>query len=1321
MSPVDPREAHAPATAISASEKPPSDTTAGGKFVRGVATGVRIGFSVIVLGIALVLVLLRLALPAIEQHRSEVEDWVSGLLQRSVTIEGLRAHWRGWSPELEIEGLRLHRTDSLGARGESALTFERVRINIDPIESLMTGNVLAHSVVLGGASLAIKRTREGDLIVAGMQPSIGTDPSDVADDLAKWLLRDGRLVFDSATVSWTDERRSNRPLLLTGVRVELVNDGNRHRLNGSFRLPEIGTERIDFAFDAQGDLLSSNWSGQMVLSGDSIDAAQLGTLYEPLGEWVTEGRSDVNFSGNWKNGRLDRTQVKLRADGLTLAEVLGGLRVHGGAVDIQAGRLKTGWSAEVLLSDVYTSEGHWRTTRGSLNYIRESDDGPARLVGRFDYARLADLMSLMRIRLPQDSDGGSGLPNYRTNADLKDLHFSTTLGKREAAAIELTAGFENLSVFEGVNQPSLSGYSGRVEIDGDYGVLTMNEGTVDVALPGGFDGRFLVETKGGRIAWRQGAPGLRVDVYDVGFVGPEFEGHFTGSAQWDDEERGPLISVVADISSDDLAAIRRYIPDGRIPKGLASWMRRAINGGRLEEGNILLHGRMADFPFDHGNGILEARLLLAGGKLDYARGWPSVSGLGGELRLKGRRLDFDVREGHIYGSEIDSAVITMDDVRSPSPVIQIRGDMKGETADGLRFLSESPLREKFENQLRNITVGGSGDLHLELDFPLNRRTESRLAGRITVSGNTIDLPQLETGLRKVKGVLEFDGQGVSAQNVSAVYLDRPVRLELGTTGTDQRNTEIRISGEADNRYVAKHLVNVGVRAQSGIDPTSWLARLKGEAPWLAVIEIPGTYENTQRDIRLRLESDLQGMRVDFPFPVGKDADESRRLGLALNISDPQTRNIQVRYGTHASAAVKLQKRNGGFRFKRGSLHFGEQQTTLPSGDGLYVSGELAQLAVGDWIQTWRSALTPEPGDTPQENELQKVSLDVGRLDLLGSSFEKARVRIDRQDDGSWTTRLNGVGLDGVILVPPDWRNEPLVASFDQIDYRSVSDQDEVRVADPREIPPLRFTCKNFVYDGRRLGVVKLVASPIDEGLNFDTMYVVSDDFEIRGSGQWSHDRQRGHRSDFSFQLHSNDLGKFLSSLGFGNTNASGGATDMLIDAGWDAAPMKFDLRKVKGVLHFRSSKGKLLSVKRGATGRVFGLLTITNLMRRLTLDFSDLFEKGLTYDRMEGSFSLEDGQAYTNNLMMENTTALVELAGRTGLVDEDYDQIMTVTPKISSSIPLAPIWLAEKLFKRQVFDKAFSYKYTITGPWDDPLVDLIEVKRKPSRRDDAPS
>ena len=76
------------------------------------------------------------------------------------------------------------------------------------------------------------------------------------------------------------------------------------------------------------------------------------------------------------------------------------------------------------------------------------------------------------------------------------------------------------------------------------------------------------------------------------------------------------------------------------------------------------------------------------------------------------------------------------------------------------------------------------------------------------------------------------------------------------------------------------------------------------------------------------------------------------------------------------------------------------------------------------------------------------------------------------------------------------------------------------------------------------------------------------------------------------------------------------------------------------------------------------------------------------------------------------------MAGRTGLVSEDYDKHVTVIPKISSSLPLlgpallsTPLlspallsaWFAQKIFDRSnVFDKAFAYRYTVTGTWTSP-------------------
>ena len=181
----------------------------------------------------------------------------------------------------------------------------------------------------------------------------------------------------------------------------------------------------------------------------------------------------------------------------------------------------------------------------------------------------------------------------------------------------------------------------------------------------------------------------------------------------------------------------------------------------------------------------------------------------------------------------------------------------------------------------------------------------------------------------------------------------------------------------------------------------------------------------------------------------------------------------------------------------------------------------------------------------------------------------------------------------------------------------------------------------------------------------------------------------------------------LSALGYDKSGVAGGAAGFVVNASWPGPPDEYDLRRISGVMHFRANEGRLMELKPGATGRVFGLLMLTSLPRRLTLDFSDLFEKGLSYQRMEGSFHLDDGHAFTNNFLLESDTAKIEVAGRTGLVQENYDQVVTVTPKLSSTLPLAAIWLAEKVFDQSVFDKAFSYQYTVEGPWSDPKVERV--------------
>ena len=58
---------------------------------------------------------------------------------------------------------------------------------------------------------------------------------------------------------------------------------------------------------------------------------------------------------------------------------------------------------------------------------------------------------------------------------------------------------------------------------------------------------------------------------------------------------------------------------------------------------------------------------------------------------------------------------------------------------------------------------------------------------------------------------------------------------------------------------------------------------------------------------------------------------------------------------------------------------------------------------------------------------------------------------------------------------------------------------------------------------------------------------------------------------------------------------------------------------------------QFLEVKGGspATLRIFGLLNMNSLSRRLRLDFTDLTDKGLAYDKVEGVLQGTDGQFTT--------------------------------------------------------------------------------------------
>ena len=307
------------------------------------------------------------------------------------------------------------------------------------------------------------------------------------------------------------------------------------------------------------------------------------------------------------------------------------------------------------------------------------------------------------------------------------------------------------------------------------------------------------------------------------------------------------------------------------------------------------------------------------------------------------------------------------------------------------------------------------------------------------------------------------------------------------------------------------------------------------------------------------------------------------------------------------------------------------------------------------------------------------------------------------------------------MLPEKLQQSPVKATFSTLHLQKNETEKQKINIDPRSKPSLDMTVSDFSYGDIQLGEMTLVTTQLPDGLSINNLAFSKPGIKISGNGRWQIIDDVP-RSDFEFKLKADKLDDMLTTFNYSVAPIEDGKTKLTINANWNGSPMDFSLSDINGVLGMDIEKGQFLDIEPSA-GRLFGLLSLQTLPRRLSLDFSDLFGKGFSFDKIEGTFTLESGNAYTNNLSMTGPSAYIQVNGRTGLVDKDYDQIVTVTPQISDSLPVASalfgpigvgvgavLFLAGELFEsipRQI-DKLLRYQYSVKGSWDDPTVERIQ-------------
>lgn len=1267
---------------------------------------------------AVTVTIVRLLLPDIGIYRGEVEAWVSRYMGYPVAMHTLDATWYGWIPHLHLTNV-----DLLNKAGTKAIThFESAEIRIDPVATLAKRSFIPRQLTISGFTLTVSRRSDGGFSVQGIDvgdmDTVQTGDSELAD----WLLRQRTIKIEKATVEWIDYMHGQEPMQLSDVALTLRKDDERLQIEGSATLPRTYGNRMDFAFDARGNVLTSNWSGELFLYASDVNPDNWYRKYRPLNMNIAGGSADISVWSTWTQAALDSLEGNLRYRDFAAQIGQSNLRVEEMAYGFSGRRTSGGgWNLDMRVNDLVTEHGLWPAANVRVRAEPVNGHGDLRYQVSFDYLKLDDLVPLVSQLDFIPAAARDKLRALGLSGEIRDGQLRFDPGAEPARQFSYEARLDGFATQLNDTHAALDNASGRVSGNLDQGSIHFAGDALEVKLPSYNLKHLQLHALHGDVRWSRGESGWSISTDRLGFATRDFDAWASGNISRATDTPSPLLDLVVEVGPGRLDAMARYIPQTE-KFHLRDWLDKSVLSGNLTGASAVLHGRLSEFPFDDRSGRFQALINAENVVLDYSSLWPPIDDLGAEIEVDGRTMHAEIQGGKIFDADIVEATTGIPDLLAPEKTVNIAGRVSGTVTDLARFIEQSPLvRDPIMDRLRNALRGG--DMALDLDIAVPVRSPDRqveVSGRLQLSGSELRSHIGDYALQDIQGEVEFTRTEVHGNNISAKFNDRPVSAAVSGSKSDPDDPpSLTVSGTADEAFIVERLASSFPALAPARDAI--LKRMRGSADWSLSVGFLQDPANQELRERLQISSDLDGMLLDLPSPVGKAMNEAVPLTITREVGSNSASDILIRYGDILGARISMGD-PAGHATGGAHLHFGNSADISRREGDVYLTGAVDALSITNWMRVFRKETDDAHAGLPDLRGLA-ADLRVGSFELLNHDFSDVAIVADAEND-RWIARLDGPGIAGdITLVSGAGAAAQVSMQLQRLHFSASEHYPDTERLDPRKLPVLDMDVQELVYDGKELGHLTLHSTPLPEGIAIDQFAFAKPDLNISGNGNWLRGAAEDH-SRFNITLHADEIDSMLQTFGYEVAAIRKGETDLSIDADWAGAPADFSLARLNGTLNMRIKKGQLLDVNPKA-GRLFGLLSIQTLPRRLSLDFSDLFGKGLAFDRIEGSFDIANGNAYTNDLQLRGPSAEVIITGRTGLAAQDYDQVVTVTPQVANTIPVATalfggpvgmgvgavLYLAGEMFKslHEGIDKLLRYQYTITGSWTDPVIEKFEA------------
>lgn len=784
-----------------------------------------------------------------------------------------------------------------------------------------------------------------------------------------------------------------------------------------------------------------------------------------------------------------------------------------------------------------------------------------------------------------------------------------------------------------------------------------------------------------------------IKIRDLSLINDDVKVQVAGSARIENED--VELSLYGEAHDINISAMESYWPRTEMEEDVLEFLDQALISGNVDFAKLTWRGNFEDFPYEQNNGLFDLRAEVSDSRFKFDPDWPVVDNLHAQAQFKNNQLFLLANIGSVAGHSIGKASGVIESLFTQGSVLKL--DIENKVSyDFYRYLFlNSPLEEWLGPELLDLTFSGSLQNQLNVNVPLSEDSDdTTLSGTILFNGQDVSLESYQLGLNGVKGQLQYTEKGAYAEQLEGNLWQSPVTIDISVdeyTGNDDL---------------------VDIDANSNFDLAKAVKSFNIELP----IYVEGNSavnlhyrQDSEGSESLIVRSNLKGTEINGPSWISKSKADSSSFLSTLYRKDNRiyartiyrdTISSQLSFGVETPDDIN------------GVIALGDLATNtieVPE-QGVAIRGFFAEIHSNEWID---SLQVKKEGEFFWPQWIDHISIKTALFTIAGQSLHDVELTDSLLADDS--IRFNVVAREGKghLTLYKDGRKHVTVDKLDieLKDFSRLSDS-EVNI-NKTSLDNWQLECLDCRINGIDTGKLTLVSN-LENGV-----IVVKGDSQIQGQlSAYLEAEWRGNDSRVDINFSTDDTGGLLQRWGYGDGVKDTKATGSM-SLQWPGGFHDIGLENLSGDISLETGEGAVKELS-DRQARVFSLFSLQSIRRRLSLDFSDLFEDGFFYDKMKGVFSIKNGVVNSEDVFIDGTAADVRVKGRINLVEQTVDQNVTVVPKLGSSLPILAGWAVEpttglimlivnKIFE-PVIDVVVSIEYKITGELSNPAV--VELSKE---------